>query len=100
MCLLYLVAIIIIFLLLWKLMSKNNVATQKSIESFQENTVTFTKHQNMFLKAMNDIKNAPKIVLENVVSKCYMDKNTIEPELNNRVKNILKDVISHLNKIL
>ena len=101
MCLLYLVAIIIIFLLLWKLMSKNNnVAPQKCIESFQENTVTFTKPQNMFLKAMNDIKNAPKIVLENVVSKCYMDKNTIDTELNNRVNNILKDVISHLNKIL
>lgn len=100
--LLYLVAIIIIFLLLWKLMSKNksNIAPQKCIESFEENTITFTKPQNMFLKAMNDIKNAPKIVLENVVSKCYMDKNTIEPELNNRVNNILKDVISHLNKIL
>ena len=82
-------------------MSKNNnVAPQKCIESFQENTVTFTKPQNMFLKAMNDIKNAPKIVLENVVSKCYMDKNTIDTELNNRVNNILKDVISHLNKIL
>ena len=102
MCLLYLVAILIIFLLLWKLLSnkKNPVLTQKCIESFEENTVTFTKPQNMFLKAMNDIKNAPKIVLEDVVSKCYMDKNTIEPELNNRVNNILKEVISHLNKIL
>ena len=55
-------------------MSKNNsnIVPQKCIESFEENTVTFTKPQNMFLKAMNDIKNAPKIVLEDVVSKCYM----------------------------
>ena len=61
MCLLYLVAIIIIFLLLWKLMSKNNVAPQKSIESFQENTVTFTKPQNMFLKAMREFADLDSI---------------------------------------
>ena len=41
-----------------------------------------------------------KIILENEVSKCYLDKNTIEIELNKKVINILKDVISHLNKIL
>lgn len=106
MCLLYLVAIIIIFLLLLKLLNdrnnnKNNILPKpKCIESFDVNTTTFTKPQNMFLKVLNDINNTPKIVLENVVSKCYLDKNTIEPTLNERISNIVKDVISHLNRIL
>ena len=99
MCLLYLVAIIIIFLLLLKLLNdrnnnKNNILPKpKCIESFDVNTTTFTKPQNMFLKVLNDINNTPKIVLENVVSKCYLDKNTIEPTLNERIGLIVKDVI-------
>ena len=103
MCPLHLFAMLIIFLLIWKLFSKihkRSKSTKKVVETFIENTETFTDPQNMFLKAMDDIKNSDKIVLENVVSKCYLNKNTIEPELNDKVTDILKQVISHFNNIL
>ena len=104
MCLLRLVALLIFFLLLWKLLSKMNkksvVRTNKVVESFVENTETFTDPKHMFFKAMTDIKNSDKIVLENVVSKCYLDKNTIEPVLKEKVVDILKKIISHFNNIL
>jgi len=102
MCLLYLVALLIIFLMLWKLLNKKNKNINKIIENNGDipNTESFTNPQNKFLKALNDIKNSDKIVLENIVSKCYLDKNIIEPELNEKVINILKDVISHFNNIL
>lgn len=102
MCLLYLVTFLIVFFIIWKLLLRDNGIKYKStyVESFQENTVSFTNPQNMFLKAMSDIKQSDKIILENVTSKCYLDKNTIDVELNKKVTDILKDVISHLNRIL
>jgi len=102
MCPLHFIAILIIFLLLWKLFSKipkGSKSTKKVVESFK-NTQSFTDPNNMFLKAMNDIKNSDKILLENNVSKCYLDKNTISSDLNEKVVNILKKVISHFNIIL
>ena len=66
MCLLRLVALLIFFLLLWKLLSKMNkksvVRTNKVVESFVENTETFTDPKHMFFKAMTDIKNSDKII--------------------------------------
>ena len=102
MCLLYLVTFLIVFFIIWKLLLRDNGIKYKStyVESFQQNTVSFTNPQNMFLKAMSDIKQSDKIILENVTSKCYLDKNTIDVELNKKVTGILKDVISHLNRIL
>ena len=105
MCLLYLIALLIVIFIIWKIISNNNnknnrVHNRKIVESFIPNTVSFTDPQNMFFKAMNDIKNSDKIVLENVVSKCYLDKNIIEPVLNDKVIDILKNVISHFNNIL
>ena len=102
MCLLYLVAFLIIFFIIWKLLKKykHKSNSKKVVENFTPNTVSFDAPQNMFLKAMNDIKLSDKIILENIASKCYMDKNTIEPTLNIKVKHILKEVISHLNNIL
>jgi len=100
MCLLYLVAFLIILVLLFFLIKKKNGVHQKCFENFEENTKTFEEPQQMFLKAMSDIKQSDKIILDNIVSKCYMDKNTIEPALNEKVNSILKEIISHFNKIL
>ena len=59
MCLLYLVALLIIFLMLWKLLDKKNKNINKIIENNGDipNTESFTNPQNKFLKALNDIKN-------------------------------------------
>ena len=110
MCLLYLIAIIIILLMFYKLINNNNNNNNnnsiffkpKCFKSIEGNTTKsdFSNPKQMFLKVINDIKLSDKIVLNNVVSKCYMDKNTIEPSLNIKVNNILKDVISEMNKIL
>jgi len=99
MCILYLVAFLIIFLLLWKLCNRNKYK-QKKVENFEQNTETFDEPKHMFYNALSDIKQTDKIILENVVSKCYLDKDTIEPELNNKVNDILKETISHLNNII
>lgn len=100
MCLLYLVGILIIFLLLWKLCSYKYKSKSRKIENFEQNTKSFIEPENMFYKALSDIKLSDKIILQNVVSKCYLDKDTIEPELNNKVNDILKETISHINKII
>ena len=101
MCLLYLIALLIIVFFLWKYCNKPvNKPTTKSVEGFNKKTISFTDPQNMFLKAMGDIKSSDKIILENVVSKCYLDKSTIEIGLNKKINKILKKVISDLNKIL
>jgi len=103
MCLLYLVALLIIFFMLWKLLNKNKTKETMKNKCYGNShpiTESFTNPQNTFFKALNDIKNSDKIVLENVESKCYLDKNIIEPELNKKVIDILKDVISHFNNIL
>lgn len=105
MCLLYLIMFIIIFLLLFYLIKKCNKKENKNnndtkIENFTENTKTFIEPAHMFYKALSDIKLSDKIILKNVVSKCYLDKDTIEPQLNNKVNKILKDVVSHLNNII
>lgn len=101
MCILYLVAFLIIFLLLWKLCNRNKYKNKnKKVENFEENTKTFDEPKHMFYNALSDVKQTDKIILENVVSKCYLDKDTIEPELNNKVNDILKETISHLNNII
>ena len=109
MCLLYLIAIIILLLMFYKLINNNNNNNNNSIffkpkyfKSIEGNISQsdFSNPKQMFLKAINDIKLSDKIVLNNVVSKCYMDKNTIEPSLNIKVNNILKKTISEMNKIL
>jgi len=102
MCLLHFIALLIFFLLLWKLFSKIHKKSKpnKKVETFIDNTESFTDPKNLFLKAMNDIQKSDKIVLDNIVSKIYLDKNTIDPVLNEKVTNILKQIISHFNNIL
>ena len=103
MYLLYLIGLLIIFLILWKLYNRTNKSvSNKIIESNGNipNTESFTDPQYKLLKAMNDVKNSDKIILDNVVSKCYLDKNIIDPILNEKVVDILKNVISHFNNIL
>jgi len=98
----YLITIFIILFLLWNLFKnrkKNNIQ-HKCVQNIEGNSETFIEPKHMFLKVLNDIKNSPKIILDNVVSKCYLDKNTIEPVLNEKINKIIRDVISHLNRIL
>ena len=84
------------FLRKQKVIKKN---TNKVIENFR-NTTDFNDPSFKFFKALNDIKSSDKIVLDNVVSKCYLTLQTIDQDLKAKIINILKRVISDLNNIL
>ena len=58
-----------------KIIRKNN--SPKVIENFR-NTTDFNDPSFKFFKALNDIKTSDKIVLDNVVSKCYLTLQTID----------------------
>ena len=79
-----------------KIINKN---TNIVIENFR-NTTDFNDPSFKFFKALNDIKTSDKIVLDNVVSKCYLTLQTIDQDLKTKIINILKRVISDLNNIL
>ena len=103
MCLLYLVFIIVLFFIVYKLIRTPNILSKlspKKIENFTQNTDTFTDPAHMFFKAISDVKLSDKIILTDVDSKCYLDKNTIDVDLKQKVKEILVNVISHINKIM
>ena len=89
MCLLYLVFIIVLFFVVYKLIrsTKNsNKLKPKNIENFTQNTETFTDPAHMFFKAISDVKLSDKIILTDVDSKCYLDKNTIDVDLRRKLK--------------
>ena len=77
----------------------NNPLNNKVVETFK-NTTDFNDPQFKFFNVLNDIKTSDKIVLENVQSKCYLNKQTIDTDLKTKVNNILKRVITDLNNIL
>jgi len=69
------------------------------VESFS-NTKSFNDPQFKFFRALDDIKSSDKIILDNVISKCYLTNQTIEVALKDKVIDILKNIISDLNNIL
>ena len=77
----------------------NNSLNNKVVECFN-NTTDFNDPQFKFFNVLNDIKTSDKIILENVQSKCYLNRQTIDTDLKTKVNNILKRVITDLNNIL
>jgi len=108
MCILYWLFILIFLLIAYKLYKNyvtndNDTHTNKKgnkiVECFT-NTTDFNDPQFKFFKALDDIKSSDKIILDNVISKCYLTNQTIEVALKDKVIDILKNIISDLNNIL
>ena len=76
----------------------NSSLNNKIVENF--NTTDYNDPQFKFFNVLNDIKTSDKIVLDNVQSKCYLTRQTIDTDLKTKVNNILKRVISELNNVL
>jgi len=71
------------------------------IETLQNlDTTDFSRPKNKFFNVLRDIKKSDKIILDNVVSKRYLNRQTIDFDLNEKVINIMKKVITDLNNIL
>lgn len=77
---------------------RNSYLNNKVVENYD--TADFNDPQFKFFNVLNDIKASDKIVLHNVQSKCYLNRQTIDSNLKTKVNNILKRVISELNNIL
>ena len=96
---LYLIIFVLAIYICYYFSSKSKFT--KPIENLtNKNTVNYSEPSYKFFKVLNDIKLSDKIILKDIVSKRYLNKQTIDPELNTKVINILKKVISDLNNIL
>ena len=76
----------------------NNPLNNKIVEPLD--TTNFNDPQFKFFNVLNDIKLSDKIILENVVSKCYLNRQTVDTDLKTKVNSILKRVVTDLNNIL
>ena len=66
----------------------NSSLNTKVVENYD--TTDFNDPQFKFFNVLNDIKSSDKIVLDNVQSKCYLNRQTIDTDLKTKVNNILK----------
>jgi hypothetical protein len=80
--------------------SKSKVSFNNTEPFRNRNTTDFNDPSFKFFKVLDDIKSSDKIILDNVVSKCYLTTQTIDSDLKLKVNNILKKIISDLNNIL
>lgn len=96
---LYLIIFVLAIYICYHFSSKSKFT--KPIENLtNRDTSDYSEPTRKFFKVLNDIKLSDKIILKDIVSKRYLNKQTIDPELNTKVINILKKVISNLNNIL
>ena len=56
----------------------NNPLNNKVVEPLD--TTDFNDPQFKFFNVLNDIKTSDKIILENIESKCYLNKQTIDTD--------------------
>ena len=93
--LILIISIFICYYFFKKSKNNNKKNNNNKIEGFnnQIDTTDFNDPQFKFFKVLNDIKISDKIVLENIESKCYLNKQTIETGLKTKIIDILKNVI-------
>ena len=99
---LYIILIIIIFFIVYVKYprSKYNLKTEyKGSNLDLDKDFDFVKPEHRLLKIFNSISGGSKIKLNGSCSQYIYSKNTISPELKNKLINVLKDIIDSINSI-
>ena len=98
-----LVAIVIIFLVIDKFGGKrsikNEIIPMNNNVNINENNIGFVKPEHKLLKILNNISSGTKIKLSGICKHYIYNKTTIDSNLNEKLTNLIKEVINSVNKI-